>query len=228
MTIFLINLIFVSKVVAAEYNLELAENKTLIWKVDTFDEDTYERIFAKEADFDEDEQKQIKITAIDKRDTKWVISYDQWDYTDDTSDFSGSADDDKTKAVYKNPDDLDHKILEIEDITKLWVVPSPYINYIEEFENEFDNQIIDVSIEDDKLIAEYAIENPGFQIEISYTNDGLAEKIEYIDDDGDTFVKIVLLQEEIIPGYPPLLLLPLIFGAVIVIVWRKRVNMRIN
>ncbi|TFG03449.1 MAG: hypothetical protein EU539_12220, partial [Promethearchaeota archaeon] len=100
MMLFLLNLILISDVVAADYNIELTEDKNLIWKVEKFDEDVYEDIFPlDEADFDEDDQKKIHVNSIDERSSKWVISYDQWDYTDDTNDFNDSPDDDKTKSV---------------------------------------------------------------------------------------------------------------------------------
>jgi len=103
----------------------------------------------------------------------------------------------------------------------MWIVPSPYVSYIEEFRDEFDNPIIDVSVEDDKLIAKYAIETAKYEIEIEYGDDGLAEEIEYIDENGDTFVKITLIRETI-PGYNLFLIILLICGAISLIIWRKR------
>ena len=218
----LFNYFIVINAVAVEYNLEISEDTNLIWRVDEYDEDTYKEIFIEDADFDEDDQQQFKITNIDNRDEKWVISYDRWDYTDDTNDFSEPPDDEKTKTVYKDPEDQGEQILDLKDIPKMWIVPSPYINYIEEFRDEFDNPVIDVSVEDDKLIAKYIeIGRLGCEIELSYGNDGLAEKIEYIDDDEDTFVKKVLIRETI-PGYNLFLTIILICGVISIIIWRKK------
>ena len=217
----LFNYFIVINAVAVEYNLEISEDTNLIWRVEEYEEDTYKDILLQDADFDEDDQQQIKITNIDTREKKWVISYDRWDYTDNTDDFSDPPDDEKIKTVYKDPKDQGDEIIELEDIAKMWVVPSPYIEYIEEFRDEFDNPIIDVSVEDDKLIAKYDIETAEYEIEMTYGNDGLAEEIEYIDDDEDTFVKIVLIREAI-PGYNLFLIIILICGVISIIKWRKK------
>ena len=217
----LFNYIFVINAVAVDYNIEINENNNFIWKVEEYDEDTYKNIFLEEADFDKDDQQQIKITNIDTRDNKWVISYDSWDYTDDPDDFSGPPDDEKIKTVYKDPKDQADEILDLEDIPKMWIVPTPYINYIEDFRDDFDNPIIDISVEDDKLIAKYAIETAKYEIEIEYGNDGLATEIEYIDADGDTFVRITSVRESI-PGYNLLLIFLLICGVIGIIIWRNK------
>jgi hypothetical protein len=217
----LINSFIIINATAVEYTLDIDENTNWIWQVDEYDEETYEDIFIEDADFDEDDQQQIKITEIDNRESKWIISYDRWDYTDDTNDFSDNPDDDKIKTVYKDPEDEADDILDLEDIAGMWIVPSPYVNYIEEFRDEFDNPIIDVSVEDDKLIAKYAIETAKYEIEIEYGDDGLAEEIEYLDEDGDTFVKITLIRETV-PGFSVALVLILIFGVIGIIIWRKR------
>lgn len=217
----LINYFTVMNAVATEYTLDVNENTNWIWRVDKYDEDTYKDIFLKGADFDEGDQQQIKITNIDNRDEKWVISYDRWDYTDNTDDFSGPPDDQKIKTVYKDPEDLADNILDLDDIANMWIVPSPYIRYIEEFRDDFNNPIIDVSIEDDKLVAKYKIETAKYEIEMKYGDDGMLEKIEYIDNNGDTFVKIVLLRQEI-PGYDLFLIILIVFGVIGLIFWRKR------
>jgi hypothetical protein len=234
--IVLLNYVIATNVVAVDYNLELAGDANLIWTVDEFDEDRYDEIFEgysvedrPEADFDKDDQKQVKVTNIDTREKKWVISIDEWDYTDDTSDFSDEPDQEKYKTVYKDPEDQADDILVLEDITSMWIVPSPAISYIEDFRDEFDIPNIDVSVEDDKLIAKASIEPipAAYEIEITYGNDGLAEKIEYIDDDGDTFIKISLLKETI-PGYNLLLILLLICGLTGIIFWIKRLKINIK
>jgi len=223
----LINYFIVINAVAVEYTLDIDENSNWIWRVDEYDEETYKDIFIEDADFDKDDQQQIKVTEIDNRNEKWVISYDRWDYTDNTDDFSDPPDDNKYKTVYKDPEDQADDILDLEDIADMWIVPSPYVRYIEEFRDEFDNPIIDVSIEDDKLVAKYAIETAQYEIEIEYGDDGLAEEIEYIDENGDTFVKIVLIREEI-PSYNLFLIILLICGVIGVIIWRKRSHFQYN
>ncbi len=217
----LFNYFIVINAVAVDYSLDIDKDSNWIWRVDEYDEETYKDIFMKDADFDEDDQQQIKVTDIDNRDEKWVISYDRWDYTDNTDDFSDQADDEKFKTVYKDPKDQADDVLDLGDIANMWIVPSPYVSYIEEFRDEFDNPIIDVSVEDDKLIAKYAIETAKYEIEIEYGDDGLAEEIEYIDKNGDTFVKITLIRETI-PGYNLFLIILLICGVISLIIWRKR------
>ena len=224
------NLIVINAL-AVEYNLELASDAKVIWKVDEFDEDKYDKIFAgystesrPNADFKKGDQKQVKVTNIDTRENKWVITYDQWDYTDDTNDFSGEPDQEKYKTVYKEPKDQADDILELEDIASMWIIPSPPINYIEDFRDEFDIPNIDVSVEDNKLIAKNSIEPlpASYEIELTYGNDGLAEKIEYIDEDGDTFIKISLIRETI-PGYNIFLIILLICGLVGILLWKKKI-----
>ena len=217
----LFNYFIVINAVAVDYSLDIDKDSNWIWRVDEYDEETYKDIFIEDADFDEDDQQQIKVTDIDNRNEKWVISYDRWDYTDNTDDFSDPPDDEKFKTVYKDPEDQADDILDLGDIANMWIVPSPYVSYIEEFRDEFDNPIIDISVEDDKLIAKYAIETAKYELEIEYGDDGLAEEIEYIDEDGDTFVKIVLIREEI-PGYNLFLIILLICGVISLIIWRKR------
>ncbi len=223
----LINSFIVINATAVEYTLDIDENTNWIWRVDEFDEDTYDDIFEgysaeeKPDKLNEDDQQKISITDIDTRDEKWVISYERWDYTDDTNDFSDQPDDEKIKTVYKDPEDEGDDILVLEDIASMWIVPSPHINYIEEFHDEFDNPSIDVSVEDDKLVAKNAIEMAKYEIEIEYGDDGLAEEIEYIDENGDTFIKITLIRETV-PGFNVGLILLLIFGVIAIIIWRKR------
>ena len=219
----LFNYFIVINAVAVDYSLDIDKDSNWIWRVDEYDEDIYKNIFIEDADFDEDDQQQIKVTAIDNRNEKWVISYDRWDYTDNTDDFSEPPDDEKFKTVYKDPEDQADDVLDLGDIANMWIVPSPYISYIEEFRDEFDNPIIDVSVEDDKLIAKYVQIGRAvlYEIEIEYGDDGLAEEIEYIDENGDTFVKITLLRETI-PGYNLFLIILSICGVISLIIWRKK------
>lgn len=230
----LLNYFIIINAIAVDYNLELSNDANLIWRVDKFDEDTYDDIFEgyskddkPDADFDEGDEKQIKVKDIDTREKKWVISYDQWDYTDDNSDFSEEPDDHKYKTVYKDPEDAADEILVLEDIVSMWIIPSPFLNYIEEFRDEFDNPVFDVSVEDEKLIAKGTLEIAEYEIEITYNNDGLFEKIEYIDKDGDTFIKIICL-EETIPGYNLILILLIICGFIGIILWKKNLLQLIN
>ena len=225
------NCFFVVNVKAVDYNLELASDANLIWKVEEFDEDRYEELITFytgiEPDFEEDDQRQIRVTNIDERTDKWVITYDLWEYTDDDRDFSEEPDKEKYRTVYKNPGDQEDKLLFPEDIVGMWVVPSPYINYIEELRDKENNPGIDIGVEDDKLIAKDPIEEATYEIEVTYGNDGLAEKIEYIDDDEDTFLEIRLLEEEI-PGYH-LFIFVLIAGIIgSIIIWKRKVILKLG
>ncbi len=222
----LFNYIFLTiNVVGVDYNLGINENDTFIWKIEELDDDEYENIFITEAGFDKDDQKKIEIVNIEETTDKWRITYYIWDYTDDTNDFSEEADDDKTKKLYKDPEEQAEKIIDLENFARMWIVPSPFTNYIEEFRDEHDNAFFDVFVDGDMLIMKPAVENAEYEIEITYGNDGVAEKIEYVDDDGNTFLKIILL-EETIPGYDVLLIygLILICGIISVIIWKKKLN----
>jgi len=211
---------------AVDYRLEINENDAFIWEIDEVDSDKYEVIFVTEPDFDKDDQKKIVITNIEETDNKWRVTYDLWDYTDDTDDFSEAADDEKTKKVYKDPEDQADSIIDLETFARMWVVPNPSNSYIEKFREEHSNDFFDVFVDDDTLIMRPAVENAEYEVQITYQNDGVAETIEYVDDDGETFVKIVLIEETTIPGYDVILIsaLILIGGIMSLIFWRKKLT----
>ena len=222
----LINYIFfMTTVVGVEYNLGISENDNFIWTVEKLDDDRYEDLFINEADFDEADQKKITIDEIEETNSKWRVSYYLWEYTDDTNDFNEDADDYKTKSVYKDPEDQADVIYDMETFAKMWIVPNPYLTYIEEFRDERDNMVFDVSVDDDTLTMKPARENAEFEIQIQYGGDGVAETIEYIDDNGDTFLKIVEI-EETIPGYDIALILGFILlgGLVSIFLWKKKLD----
>jgi hypothetical protein len=207
-------LFFTTHTVGVEYNIGISEGDIFIWNVEELDDARYEDIFVNDADFDEGDQKKYDIDNIEETNNKWKISYFSWDYTDDTEDFNGDADDYKTKKVYKDPEEQADTIIDMETFAKMWIVPNPYLTYIEEFRDEHDNAFFDVSVDDDTLTMKPALENAEYEIQITYGGDGIAEKIEYIDDNGETFVKIVEI-EQAIPGYDVLLIIGfLILGGI--------------
>ena len=222
----LINYIFfTATAVGVEYNLGISENNNFIWNIEELDDDRYEDIFINEAGFDEGDQRKVEIDKIEETDTKWKISYYSWDYTGNIDDFSAEADDYKTKKVYKDPEDQADVIYDMETFAKMWIVPNPYLTYIEEFRDERDNMVFDVSVDDDTLTMKPARENAEYEIQIQYGGDGVAERIEYIDDNGDTFLKIVEI-EETIPGYDIVFILGFILlgGLVSIFLWKKKLN----
>ena len=175
----LINYIFfIATAVGVEYTFGISENDNFIWTVEELDDDRYEGLFINEADFDEGDQKKITIDEIEETNSKWRVSYFLWDYTDNTNDFTEDADDYNTKSVYKDPEDQADAIYDMEIFAKMWVVPNPYLTYLEELGNEHDNDFFDVSVDDDMLTMKPALENAEFEIEIQYGGDGVAEKIE--------------------------------------------------
>lgn len=218
-------ILFTTTAVGVEYNLGISENDNFIWTIEKLDDDRYEDLFINKADFDEGDQKKITIDEIEETNSKWRVSYFLWDYTDKTDDFSAEADDYKTKSVYKDPEDQADVIYDMETFAKMWIVPNPYLTYLEEFRDERDNMVFDVSVDDDTLTMKPARENAEFEIQIQYGGDGVAERIEYIDDNGDTFLKIVEI-EETIPGYDILFILGFILlgGIVSIILWKKKLN----
>ena len=222
----LINYIFfIATAVGVEYTLGISENDNFIWTVEELDDDRYDEFFFNEADFDEGDQKKITIDEIEETNSKWRVSYFLWDYTDNTNDFTEDADDYKTKSVYKDPEDQADAIYDMEIFAKMWVVPNPYLTYLEELGNEYDNDFFDVSVDDDTITMKPDIGNAEFEIQISYGGDGIAETIEYIDDNGETFLKIVEI-EETIPGYDIGFILGFILlGACVgIFFWKKKLN----
>ncbi len=219
---------FIINAAGADYTLDINENDIFIWKVEKLDQDTYESIFFPEKPgFDEDDSKKIQITDIDKKTDYWRIIYYLWDYTDDTEDFSNDADDERSKKIYKDPEDKVDDVFSDADpmgtIADMWVVPTPFINYIEEFRDEFDHPVITVYVDDSSLIAKYGVVTAEYEIELTYGTNGILEKLEYIDIHGDVFVEIVL-QKEAIPGYDVVLFYGIIIICAIisVIVWKKK------
>lgn len=226
LALILINYIFfTSFAVGVEYNLGISEDNNFIWTIEELDDDRYEDIFINEADFDEGDQRKVEIDKIEETDTKWKVSYYSWDYTDKTDDFGSEADDYKTKKVYKDPEDQADSIFDLETFAKMWVVPNPYLTYLEELRDEHDNDYFDVSVDDDTITMKPVLPNAEYEIQITYGGDGVAERIEYIDDNGDTFLKIVEI-EETIPGYDIVFILGFILlgGLLGIFFWKKKLN----
>ncbi len=208
------------------YDMGIAKNDKYIWKVDKYDEILYLKYFTEEPGFEEGVQKKVQITDIEKRGSSWKVLYSQWDYTKDTDKFNEEPDSDKTKTVYKDPKDLIEKILTIEDITNAWIIATPASNYLDEFANNFENELIAVSYEDDILSAKYKATHIEYSINIKYALEGVAEQIQYIDSDDNVFVEINLSRDVSIPGYNSLILLVVVFAAIGSIYLTKRSILR--
>ena len=212
-------------VVGVEYTLVISERDSFIWEIEKLDDDLYEEIFLTDADFDEGYQSKIEIEYIDEISEKWRVRYYTWDYTSDLRDFEDRADDYKIRNVYKDPKDQADKINDLEAFTEMWVVPNPFVEYIEEFRDEYESDFFKVSVEDDTLRMKPVVENIQYEIEITYGEEGVANVIEYIDVDGEIFVRIILLEKTIL-GYDILLILGLILlgGVVSIFLWKRKLN----
>ncbi|MFX1392701.1 MAG: hypothetical protein ACFFAH_03920 [Promethearchaeota archaeon] len=226
--------IFIINASGLEYNLDINENDIYIWKVETLDEDVYKSVFVGEnLGFEEDDYKKVRIDEIDKSTEYWRVFYSYWDYTDDTDDFNNKADDDKSKKVYRDPEEKADNIPlganeAMDKIADMWLVPTPYTNYIEEFKDEFEHPVVRVDIEDDILIAQISAseEIPAtYEMELSYDLNGVLEKLKFIDIKGEEFLEIVL-QKEALPGYDVFLIYGLIIicGIISVIIWQKKIH----
>jgi hypothetical protein len=221
--------VFTINASGVEYSIDVNENDTFIWKVEKFDQDTYEAIFIGEKiEFEEDDLKKYQIIDIDKSTEYWKISYYSWDYTDDSSDFEYDADEEEKYKIYRDPEDQADDILFIEEIIEMWLIPIPYTNYLEDFKDEFDHQIIRVYIEGDSLIAKISAteEIPAtYEVELTYDVNGVMEKLEYYDQNGDEILEIVL-QKEAIPGYDVILIYGIIIicGIISVTIWWKKLH----
>ncbi|MBD3256057.1 MAG: hypothetical protein GF383_13255 [Candidatus Lokiarchaeota archaeon] len=219
----LFNIFFSINAVGVTYQVDVNDNDIFLWEVDEYDEDTYENIVSFDTpDYDEDEQMKIQITNIEDKSNKWVISYDEWQYTDDTEDFNEGPNKEDEIKVYKDPEDKAENIIDIDDIVEIRIVATPFTNYIEDFRDNFDNPVINVFVDDDALVAKYAGETTQFQIELTFGTNGVVKKIEYVDSEGETFVEINLLEEEIIPGYTPIIIVLIITGFICIIIWKRK------
>jgi len=219
---------FPVNVVGVEYTLGISERDSFIWEIEKLDDDLYEEIFLTDADFDEGYQSKIEIEYIDEISEKWRVRYYIWDYTSDLRDFEDRADDYKIRNVYKDPKDQADKINDLEAFTEMWIVPNPFVEYIEEFRDEYESDFFKVSVEDDTLRMKPVVENIQYEIEITYGEEGVANVIEYIDVDGEIFVRIILLEKTIL-GYDILFILGsiLLGGVVSVFFWKRKLNINI-
>ena len=224
--LFIFSYVFVPvSVFGVEYSLGISDNDTYLWEIERLDNDIYEEILLTDPDFDEDDQSRIEIDYIEESPEKWRLLYFFWDYTGDARDFEDRPDDYKTRKVYKDPDDQVDRINDLEAFANMWIIPNPIIDYIEEFRDEYDNDFFDVSVNDNTLRMKPAVENIKYEIDITYGDDGIANVIEYIDDDGEVFVRIILL-EKTIPGYDIIFIVVLILlgGVVSIIFWKRKLN----
>jgi hypothetical protein len=219
---------FPVKVVGLEYKIGISTDDTFIWEIDKLDEDIYEEIFVTDTSLEEGDQSRIEIDFIEESSEKWRIFYFFWDYTEDSRDFEDRPDDYKTRKTYKDPEDQGEKINDLEDFSKMWIIPNPSVEYIEEFKDEYDNDFYDVSVDDNTLRMKPAIENLKYEIDITFGDEGVANLIEYINEDGEIFLRIILL-ERTIPGYDiSFILVSILLGGVAIIFLSKRRLIIIN
>jgi len=228
-SIFIFNLNLVSSR-AVEYELGVGENDTFIWEVEKYDEKTYAQYFSEEPDFTQGVSRKYEITNIEEKSEYWEVEYEIWEYTFDTDKFTEDPDDEESKKIYQSPSDQAEKIYTIDDLLDLWMVPTPLTNYLESFRDDFENEIINLYVDDNGVLtAKYAFSNIEYEIKIAYTLDGVIETIEYITMDGDKFVKINLYRETIRGDL--LLLIPIIgitCFTLIYIVMKKKHLIRIK
>ncbi|MHA1148014.1 MAG: hypothetical protein ACTSR8_07180 [Promethearchaeota archaeon] len=174
----------------------VAKRDTFIWEVTKYDEVIYSKYFSEDPNFIEGVSKKYEITNINEKSSEWEITYDKWDYTKDTDKFAGDPDSDESMIIYKSPEDQAENVYTIDDILNMWIIPTPYVNYLEDFRDHFKNNIINIYVEDDgTLRAKYAFSHIEYDIEIAYTLDGVIETIRYVETDGDVFVVIELHRE---------------------------------
>jgi len=210
-----------------DYTLDVKENDNFIWEITELDEDKYNEIFPFDhANFEKGDQKKFQITKIDKSTDYWKITYDYWKYTD--KDFSENADEEKVYKIYRDPAEQADKLLMMENIIGMWVIPTPYTNYLEDLRDHFDHKGIALYLEDDKLVAkDSGVENvlPTYEVELTYDINGVLKILEYFDQNGETFSKIELLEDNAIFGYDILIVLGviLVIGLISVIFLRKKI-----
>ena len=205
----LFNFIFISSftinAVSIEYTLDINKDDTFIWKVEKLEEDIYNSIFIPEvADFEEDDYIKHQIREIDKTSEYWKVEYYYWDYTDDIEDLEDDADEKESDKVYRDPEDQADDILLIDEIIEMWVIPTPFTNFLDEFEEYFEHQVISIYVDGDSLTAKISAteEIPAtYEVELTYDVNGVMEKLEYYDQTGSNFLELVLKKEAIVPGY---------------------------
>ncbi|MHA1291514.1 MAG: hypothetical protein ACTSQJ_02470 [Promethearchaeota archaeon] len=226
LVLLLFNYFFTFQTHAVTYDLSIEKGDIFIWEVKKCDKSEYEKYFYEEPDFEEGVQKKIEILKIEERSDNWRLTFNLWDYTHDTDKFEGEADEEDYKKVYMDPKDQADKIYEIEDIVDMWVIPTPFLNYLEEFRDSFENEFFNIYVDESSLYAKYAFSHIEYEIKITYTYDGVAELIEYINSDNEDFIKISLERETSIPGfYLPIILLSIfIFSLIILILMEKELK----
>ncbi|MGV9204228.1 MAG: hypothetical protein ACOC44_09470 [Promethearchaeia archaeon] len=178
-----------------EYTLEVSEEDGFIWKVDTFKEEIYNTYFSEEADFIQGVQEKKVITRIQEKGDYWEVSYDYWNYTLNTDKLTEEADSEETYTIYKDPAVQANNTYTVEDILNMWLIPTPFTNYLTEYRDNFNSSYIVLTSSDNGV--RYSISPVNYEIQIQYGFNGVAENIKYTESDGNVFVEIGLYTEVI-------------------------------
>lgn len=225
---------------AASYKLSsnVKENTKYVWKITSFDatesknvlgvdsvEDLLKTIGMKGSGIKVGAQRQSEITDIKKEDDSWLITYDDWDYTNSESDLKKDPDDkDQEDTVFKDPDDVG------EDLVPILMgnfIPTPVVDYLKAIDwakgvKISGSQITQTVKKDDlKEIFTKAKDDAKFIWE--YDSDGVQSR-NTISSTSDKIIMDVVLQGAI-PGYEISLLLGItaIFTIGLVYIIKRRI-----
>ena len=209
------------------FSLDVSEGDDFIWRVETHDEETYRKYFSQKSEFNETFLKKREITTIQDKGSYWKVSQDVWGYTDDEEQLIEKPWENQSMRIYKDPKKQANRTLTLQSVLDMWLIPTPYVNYLQEFRDHLEVPILNVVVEGSGMIIKYAFGFINYEVELAYTVNGVLEEIEYREiDTGDVFTKISLLQENNIPGYQGIEYLVLMLGLISLYRWRKKLTSR--
>lgn len=222
----LFSLLFSPFVFSIDYSLDVEEQDEFIWRVDTFKEEIYNTYFSEEAEFIQGVQEKKSITKIEETSEYWKVSYNYWNYTLNTDKLTEKADSEENYRIYKDPAVQANKTLVLDDILNMWLIPTPFPNYLSEYRNNFNVSYIALTTIDDGLRAKYSISRVEFEIQIQYSINGIAKGIKYVETDGNVFVEISLYREVIRAYFMISFLTPPLMAILYIFFYRKKVLIR--
>lgn len=221
--------LILGNVMGITYDLGVSKGDGFIYTVDNFDKTQYMTFFLENPPFRKDEQKKQDITSIVEKDEYWNITYDYWDWTSNPNRFLEEAEDVRNIIIYKNAADAANNSYTLEAILEMWIIPVPYINYLQEYVNNYQFQFINVMVQGSGISVKYAFSSLDYQIMISYTLNGVVETIEYARISSDNvFLTISLSRDVSIPGFNLFISFSIIILVSLITIIKRRAILSLN
>ena len=185
---------FTTTVRASDYEVGVAEDDEYRWQVSTVDKDAWKDAMGEEYDEDsrgkESANYKIQITKIETKDDEATITYDMWNFTEDS--FGDEPDDkDNTADLTLNKDNITQG--DAYAIFYGWIIPTPSVEYLEAAIDVMNNTKASL----DETTVTYDATN--YTVEVSYGDNGILSSQKYMNSDEEIFYEVKLSTS--IPGY---------------------------